>query len=102
LAGRSFDIAYRTVPGAPAIGKHFAIEVRVCRRSGDAQPRAIRVDAFMPEHNHGMNYKPTVRMTADGYRADGLMLHMPGQWEIRFDIDDPAGNERITHLLHVQ
>jgi hypothetical protein len=51
----------------------------------------------MPAHRHGMNYRPTVAARGGGrYRAEGLLLHMPGAWEFRFDVRTSAGHERIT------
>ena len=47
----------------------------------------------MPEHRHGMNYKPEVKRLAPGrWRAEGLMFHMPGKWEFVFTVD----GERMT------
>jgi hypothetical protein len=51
------------------------------------------VDAQMPEHRHGMNYRPTVSATGNGrYVAEGLLFHMPSRWQLRFDVerDGPA------------
>ncbi|MBK9705147.1 MAG: hypothetical protein IPO75_17875 [Betaproteobacteria bacterium] len=60
-------------------------------------PNALAVDATMPEHRHGMNYRPTVVARGTGiYRADGLMFHMPGRWDLLFDLVTPAGTERLT------
>ncbi|MBK7080614.1 MAG: hypothetical protein IPH55_07620 [Betaproteobacteria bacterium] len=57
----------------------------------------LAVDATMPEHRHGMNYRPTVVARGTGiYRADGLMFHMPGRWDLLFDLVTPAGTERLT------
>jgi hypothetical protein len=62
-----------------------------------AAPHALAVDATMPEHRHGMNYRPTVVARGTGiYRADGLMFHMPGRWDLLFDLVTPAGTERLT------
>ena len=54
----------------------------------------------MPSHGHGMNYRPTVAALGGGrYRAEGLMFHMPGQWELTFIVQSAGASERITHTL---
>ena len=65
------------------VGRHFSVEAIVC-----ASPpgRGLRVDAQMPEHRHGINYRPTVSATGDGrYVAEGLLFHMPGRWRVHFE-----------------
>ena len=58
----------------------------------------LAVDAIMPEHKHGMNYRPTVVPGKDGrYRAEGFLFHMPGRWEVNFDVRSGGGNERLSH-----
>ena len=57
----------------------------------------------MPEHRHGMNYKASVTSSAPGaWRADGLLLHMPGKWEFVFVAGVNGRTERLTHLVQVQ
>ncbi len=57
----------------------------------------------MPSHGHGMNYRPTLTALGAGrYRAEGLMLHMSGVWELAFIVRDAGMSERITHTLKVQ
>ena len=91
-------LAYRTTPAKLAVGKPFAVELVVCPKDPQARITSIEVDARMPEHRHGMNYKATVKPQADGrYRAEGLMFHMPGRWEFMFDIRDAQGVEHLTH-----
>ena len=87
-------VLFRTLPPVIALGQHFAIEAVVC---GDGTPPALmRVDAQMPEHRHGMNYRPTVSGTPGGpMRADGLLFHMPGRWQLVFEL---AGGERPLRL----
>jgi hypothetical protein len=35
---------------------------------------------------------------ADGrYRVEGLVLHMPGRWELSFDVRAGEESERLTH-----
>ena len=73
------------------MGAHFALDFAVCPRGSAEVPRAVRVDATMPEHRHGMNYRPVVTAkSAAMYRAEGLLFHMPGRWDLTFDIDARA------------
>jgi hypothetical protein len=44
-----------------------------------------------------MNYRPTVASTGDGrYLAEGLMFHMPGRWQLIFDVERSGGTERLA------
>jgi hypothetical protein len=66
-----------------AVGRHFALDVMLC----PPDATLLRVDASMPEHRHGMNYRPTVQDLGGGrWRAEGLMFHMPGRWELKLDV----------------
>lgn len=87
-------VVFRTLPPAIELGRHFAVEALVC---GDgAAPVLTRVDARMPEHRHGMNYRPTLAAKGGGrYVAEGLLFHMPGRWELSFDLE---GGGRRTRL----
>ena len=42
------------------VSRHFALDVVVCPKPGAAAPRSLAVDATMPAHRHGMNYRPTI------------------------------------------
>lgn len=88
--------AWRPEHGPLAVGRPFALLVTLC----PAQARLMRVDATMPEHRHGMNYRPTLTPLGDGsWRAEGLMFHMAGRWELRFDVE--SGGLRQTLLESV-
>lgn len=55
----------------------------------------LRVDAAMPEHRHGMNTQAVTTPSGAGrFGVEGLLLHMPGRWELYFDITDGAVTER--------
>lgn len=101
-----YALAWRTQPEKIEIGKHFAVELALCAKEGAAVPQAVRVDAHMPEHRHGMNYKTTVTSSGAGkYRAEGLMFHMPGRWEYIFEIRGAGANsvvERLTTSVVLQ
>jgi hypothetical protein len=89
-------ILYRAAP--IQVGKHFALELAVC-----PPPDAVRVDASMPAHRHGMNYAPSIVPLGGGrYRAEGLMFHMPGDWQLLFELRAGGKTERATRDLRVE
>jgi hypothetical protein len=88
-------VLYRTIPPAIEVGQHFAVEAVVCPAPRDGAP-GLRVDARMPEHRHGMNYRPRVVKKGDGlYVAEGLLFHMPGLWQLMFDVERGGQTERL-------
>jgi hypothetical protein len=92
IEGARHVVAFRTAPAPTPLNAPFVVDFRVCAKDGavEAPPK---VDAWMPAHRHGMNYRPSVTPVAAGsYRAEGLLLHMPGRWEFVFEI----GGERLT------
>jgi len=96
LESSAYTILYRTP--ALRVGEHFAVEFAVC-----PTPEQVRVDAWMPDHRHGMNYKPTVAAQGGGrYRADGLMFHMAGRWEFVFELRSGGRTERLAHSVRLE
>ncbi|MFN9104896.1 MAG: hypothetical protein ACK5WT_19495 [Betaproteobacteria bacterium] len=64
---------------APAVSRPFALRITLC----PARAELLRVDATMPEHRHGMNYRPRLQPAGPGaWTVDGLLWHMPGRWEL--------------------
>lgn len=99
-ASRDTVLLYRTEPARIEVGRHFAVDAVVCTKT---PPRALRVDAQMPAHRHGMNYRARVAPQGDGrYRAEGLLFHMPGAWQFVFDLERPGGTERLTADVTVE
>ena len=72
----------------------------VCR---NGEPVAsARIDATMPQHGHGMNYRPKIEVLGDGrFRAVGLLLHMPGDWRLSFHISGHGATEALHAALRV-
>ena len=97
LQAGAVQAAWRVDGPAIAVGRHFVLELQVC----PADATLARVDATMPEHRHGMNYRPSLTPLGGGrWRADGLVFHMAGRWELRFDIVDGAGRtERLRESV---
>ena len=94
------QLAYAPQGGSLPLGRHFVLDIEVCAPSGATAPLLLRVDADMPAHRHGMNYRSTLRTLAPGrYVAEGLMWHMPGRWRLIFELAAPPGQPvlRISH-----
>jgi len=96
VKSQTYTVLYRTAP--LRVGEHFAVEFAVC-----PAPESVRVDAWMPDHRHGMNYKPTVAARGSGrYRAEGLMFHMAGRWEFVFELRSGGKTERLVHSVRLE
>ena len=75
--------AYVIVNEVP-LSQPFSLRFTVC---GEVPVTGIQVDAMMPAHQHGMNYDPLVTDLGHGaFDVHGMLFHMPGIWEVRFDI----------------
>lgn len=87
-----WQVVFAPQPAPLPLGRHFALDIVVCAPAGQPLPAMLAVDADMPAHRHGMNYRATVSALGDGrFRADGLMFHMAGRWRISIDLPGAAG-----------
>jgi hypothetical protein len=92
-------LSYRTIPARIAVGEQFVLELTACPKNATALPERVKLDAQMPEHRHGMNYRPSLQPMGGGrYRSEGWLFHMPGRWEFIFDL----GGERLTHSVRIE
>ncbi len=95
-------LAFRAEPLRIEVGEPFSLLVNACTRS-DKPAELVAVDAQMPEHRHGMNYRPTIVSLGNGrYRVDGMVFHMPGRWELNLDVRDGEESERLSHEFVVK
>jgi hypothetical protein len=61
------------------------------------------LDATMPEHRHGMNYRPRIVALGDGrFRAEGMMFHMSGRWQLEFEVQSAKGSSRLFDDVRVR
>jgi len=98
-----YVLSYRTKPAKLAVGQHFLVEMAVCPKDGQAAPEGVRVDGFMPEHNHGMNYAAVVKPGKSGrYLAEGMLFHMPGKWDFIFEVRGGGKTDRMTQTVILQ
>ena len=99
-AGAGGTVVFAPRPWPVPVGRLFALDIAVCPTAGTALPASLRVDADMPAHRHGMNYRPSVTALGNGrFVAEGLMFHMPGRWRLQFQ---PAGAALATRELTVE
>jgi len=83
-------------------GQHFSLELVVCAPPGAQALQTLRVDADMPAHRHGMNYRASVLPLGNGrFHAEGLMFHMAGRWRLIFDLQGASQAVRVTHEVVV-
>ncbi len=95
LDAANAEVAYRWEPSPLKVGRFFSAEVIACRSAADVT--RISLDATMPAHGHGMNYRPKATEVSPGhYRFTGLMLHMPGRWQVTIDL---FSGTRLVHRL---
>lgn len=96
LKGERAVISLHLEPDPPRVDGFFSIDATVCDSAGEPA-RLYYVDAIMPAHGHGMNYRPEIADLGKGrYRITGMLFHMQGGWRLRFDVETKAGAERLT------
>ena len=100
LESERYVLSYKAPP--VEVAKHFAVYITVCPKARQPEAEALKVDARMPEHRHGMNYAPTLQALGPGHwRADGLMFHMPGRWEFLFEVRAAGSTDRLAGAYQV-
>jgi hypothetical protein len=94
LAAGEVSLAWRAEPAHIVQGQPFALLLTLC----PAGAELAAVDATMPAHRHGMNYRPSLQPLGDGrWRAEGLLWHMSGRWELRLEV---TYSGRVHTLRH--
>ena len=97
-----YMIAFRPEPLRIEVGEPFALLFNVCTKAGNPG-ELVAVDAQMPEHKHAMNYQPSIVSKGDGrFRAEGLVFHMAGHWELSIDVRAGEETERLTHDYYIK
>ena len=82
------------------LAKPFVIHLTVCT---DTEITGLDLDAIMPVHQHGMNYRPTIAATGAGsYRVEGMLFHMPGHWELQVKFGQKGRSLTYTLPMNVK
>ncbi len=92
----TLQAAWLPEPAPITVAKPFALLITLCPADAELQ----RVDATMPEHRHGMNYKPTLQKLGPGrWRAEGLLWHMGGRWELQLHVLHQGQTRRLVQSV---
>lgn len=96
--GGTYRVTYVTDPDPIPLNHMFSIDVVIADKDGkpiaDGDVQLV-ADAAMPAHGHGMNTKPSVEAEGNGrFHVRGMLFHMPGEWQIYFDIVHKGVAER--------
>ncbi|MAF64565.1 MAG: hypothetical protein CMJ84_02745 [Planctomycetes bacterium] len=101
----TYFLTYASEPAVVPLNEVFAVEVSVFTDEKRREPAVaveLAFDARMPQHGHGMRREPRVQRLGDGrFRVEGVLLHMPGYWELYFDATRGALTERAQDSLVV-
>ena len=86
--GGTYAIEFETEPSPIPLSEDFVMRTRVSDSRGVwIDEASVVVNADMPTHGHGMNTIPITTFVGDGwYETTGMLFHMPGSWQITFDI----------------
>lgn len=104
-ASGAYSVRYFTQPSPIPLNEMFAINVHIIntRTNEPADDVSLSVDGRMPEHRHGMNVDPIVTKTGPGtFRVEGMLFHMPGRWEIHFDLTRGGMTERAWYEVFLE
>jgi len=93
--GGGYTVTFESTPAPIPMNEPFDLRFTVAPKLGSSQGLTVQVDARMPAHGHGMNRVPKLTAQPDGsYQAEGMLFHMPGHWELYFDIAQGGKTER--------
>jgi hypothetical protein len=99
LQAPDIQLQWRAEPAPVQVGRPFALRVTLCPAGAVLK----RVDASMPEHRHGMNYKPSVRSLGDGlWQVEGMLWHMGGRWELRLDAEYRGRTQELRQSVQLR
>lgn len=93
-----YVVVFTSEPTPIPLNEPFGLNVQVLDARRDLEvvtDAEITVDAAMPGHGHGMNVVPRVWKNNDHtVTVSNMLFHMPGHWELYFDITRRGRTER--------
>ena len=95
---QSYQVLWRSIPETIPLNEPFELELMIFdNRALVENPFYVQlaIDGRMPEHRHGMNVIPEVILIGGSmFRVSNMLFHMPGFWQLHFDITRRGITER--------
>ena len=89
----------------PPLRRPFALSIEAFEDAECTRPYAADgalIDSWMPHHRHGMNVAPTIAAVGPGrWRAEGMLMHMSGLWEVDVDLVRDGRSERAQWMVEL-
>jgi len=102
----TYRVRWRPEPSPIPLNEGFSLEVWVADAEDPElalEAVELEVDAGMPDHGHGMIRTPRVtRLEAGHFEVEGMLFHMPGYWELYFDVRRGALSERAQFAVELE
>ena len=100
----TYRVTWQSKPDPVPLNETFELDVEVADvAGGDVSALELAADAAMPDHGHGMNTQPRVTRLGPGhFRVEGMLMHMPGYWELYFDLARGPLRERAQFAIELQ
>jgi len=95
ITGKTWQVWWQSSPAAVPLGAHFSVRLHFC----GPVVRRIKLRGWMPDHQHGMNYRPTITRSGMAAQAKGLLFHMPGKWQLILDIAGSGKREKLIATM---
>lgn len=96
--GGTYRVHWSLEPDPIPLNEEFTILLDIRHgddRLVDADSITLTVDARMPEHRHGMIQRPVITRDERGcFVVEGMLFHMPGFWQLHFDVTQGGVTER--------
>lgn len=102
-AGKYF-VSVTTHPSPIPDNELFELDLYIAAAAHRDKPLTdidVRVDAQMPEHQHGMVTQPNLVRVGDHFRVEGMQFHMSGHWELYVDISAGGETERAQFRIEM-
>ncbi len=103
-SNKNFRLSYTPSPDPIPVNQHFRLKLFLQNKNNQIVTAAkLKIDATMPDHNHGMNVKPKLKELGKGvYAVEGFLFHMPGYWEIKATINHAGKTETVVFGVNVE
>lgn len=100
----TFRVVFTTTPRLIPFNEPFEMLAQLETQDGaPLDDGRLSVAAAMPENHSSMTTQPRVARQPDGaYHVRGMLLHMPGYWEIDFDLERDGRTERARYGFELE